>query len=122
MDAGDEAGLEKCNALLPGETGGMGADDDWEEGDMGDMPDMPMSDKPIASGNAECDRMAANLVTAIMATQGAAIPADARYGMQNALAEMCAKVPWPRDAVQCLSQVKTEQDAEACATRYNLGG
>ncbi len=121
MDARDEAGLEKCNALLPGEGGGMGQRDELEEGDMGDLPDVPMANKPVPSGNAECDAMAANLVTMMMAA-GEQIPADARYGVQNMIAEMCAKTPWPKDAVQCLSQARSEQDAEACAARYDLGG
>ena len=121
MDAKDESGLEKCNALLPDDGGGIGADDDLEEGEMPDMPGMPVADKPVPSGNAECDAMAANLISAMTAA-GEQIPADARYGVQNMIAELCAKTPWPRDAVQCLTQARTEQDAEACASKYNLGG
>lgn len=122
MDARDEAGLEKCNALLPDEGGGgmAGADDD-EEGDMGDLPAMPKADKPVSSGNAACDAMAANVVTLMMASAGQQVASE-RYGIQNALALACATIPWPQEAVQCLTQARSDQDAEACAARYDLGG
>jgi len=133
MSAKDQDGLEGCNALLPG-GGDDGEDDQGGDGDD-DMPDMPdmgidpdnMPTAPTPSGNADCDAMAGNLVTVIMADQMGSMSADEKklmegmkFAMQSQIAQMCATAGWPKEAIQCLGQIKNEHDAEACATKYNL--
>jgi hypothetical protein len=132
MNAGDESALEACGEKIGGSGDGDG---DGEDPGGGDMPQMPQIDMtataPVPSGNPDCDAMAVNLVAALMAGQmgGQQIPPEARQMMeqmkipiQNQIAAVCVQQKWPKPAIQCLGSAKSEQDLQACVSKYNLTG
>jgi small lipoprotein (TIGR04454 family) len=128
LAAADTASIQKCESLVPGaggsedgDTGDLGDDTDDVGGDTGDvpMPDMGgMSNTPVPSGDAECDQLAGQVLTALMSTMA---PEEAqaigamKVALQNEIAKECATAPWPKEMRTCLAGAKTQADMEKCA-------